>query len=260
MYSLYLNNSPSANKTINKTANSITCYFNPSIDLDPKKRWEMRLLQANIVYCSPNITSKNNVFSYTYDSIVYTHTFDTGLYSLVDINSQIARWTVQDTGITFFSFQANEATSTTLIYFSTANTSIDCTISNCIMGILGFPVSSGHLTCSVDSYIQSPSPIMLNSLQQFLISCSVINGVYQNSQLSNILCGVPINVAPYSINNFQPIHPTRCTVFVNRIDTLTITLLDQNGNNIDFTNEGYDSPENWNVCITIEPQDMVGIL
>ena len=102
MYSLYLNNSPSSNKIINSTANSITCYFNTPIELDPKKKWEMRLLQANIVYCSPNITSKNNVFSYTYDSFVYTHTFDTGLYSLVDINSQIARWTVQDTGITFF--------------------------------------------------------------------------------------------------------------------------------------------------------------
>jgi len=242
-------------------ANSITCYFNPPIELDPKKKWEMRLLQANIVYCSPNITSSNNVFSYVYNGVTHTHEFDTGLYSLVDINNQIGRWNVQDTnGITLFSLQANEATSTTIVYFSTTGTSIDCTIANTIINILGFPVSSGHISAPTDSYVRSPNPIMLNALQQYLISCSAINGIYQNSQLSNILCGVPINCAPYSQVQFQPIHPTRCTVFVNRIDMLTLTLLDQNGNQVDFTNEGNDTPENWNVCITIEPTDMVGIL
>ena len=64
MYSLYINNNAnSSNKIVNSTGSSVTCYFNPPIQLNPDKKYEMRLLQANLVYCQPNITSANNNFS-----------------------------------------------------------------------------------------------------------------------------------------------------------------------------------------------------
>jgi len=253
MYSLYINNSNSPNKTVNSTGNSVTCSFNPAIQLNPDKKYEMRLLQANIVYCQPNITSANNQFSYTYNSTVYTHTFPTGLYQLSDISNQIARWCTTDTGrYALFSLTGLDQTSQVIVFFQMSGSSIDCTIPNCVMSIIGFPASSGVITAPSDGYVTSPTNAVLNSLQEYLVSCNVINGVYQNSQLSNILGCVPINVLPSQTVQYQPQHPPHCSIFVSRIDSLTITILNQNGEPTDFSNDGLNaSPENWNLTITV---------
>ena len=143
-----------------------------------------------------------------------------------------------------------------------SGSSIDCTIPNCAMSILGFPASSGDITAPSDGYVIGSQNAVLNTLQQYLISCSIINGVYLNSALTNILAGVPIGkIDSYAQTQYMPIHPTRCSIFVSRIDSITFTLLDQNSNPIDFTNNGQDpEPESWNICVSIEPQDMQGIL
>ena len=72
--------------------------------------------------------------------------------------------------------------------------------------------------------------------------------------------GVPINVAPYSTINFSPVHPVRCPIFVNRIDNLQIELLDQNGLDIDFTNEGTQTAEAWNIVISVEEYEFKNLL
>ena len=99
MISLYITNATGNNKEISPLGNSVTLN-NLTLQLDEKKKYTMRLLQSNIVYCSPNVfTDKNNKLTYKYtDSQSNPQTqktieFDQGLYSLDDINSKVSLYT-----------------------------------------------------------------------------------------------------------------------------------------------------------------------
>ena len=83
MISLYITNKAGSGKSVSTLGNSVTINLNQPILLDEKKKYNMRLLQANIVYCSPNVyTNVNNVLSYSYNNVAKTITFDQGLYSM----------------------------------------------------------------------------------------------------------------------------------------------------------------------------------
>ena len=84
MISLYIHNTPSTSKTINSNANSVNVQLSPPIILDATKKYQLRVLNANIVYYENNITSAKNKFTYTYNSVPYTKTLPVGLYSIDD--------------------------------------------------------------------------------------------------------------------------------------------------------------------------------
>ena len=97
MISLYITNKAGSGKSVSNLGNSVTISLNQPILLDEKKKYNMRLLQANIVYCSPNVyTNVNNALTYTYKASTKTITFDQGLYSIEDINYKIAVATKAD--------------------------------------------------------------------------------------------------------------------------------------------------------------------
>ena len=108
----------------------------PAIILDANKKYQVRVLNANIVYCENNITSANNKFTYTYNSVTYTKTLPVGLSSIDNINNTIARFTTVQNGQQLFAFVPNKATGTVIIFFATINSFIDCGASNSIMPIL----------------------------------------------------------------------------------------------------------------------------
>jgi len=73
MQSILVTNSPSSNKVVNNTGNKVTISFSVPINLDDGKQYQLRLLQGEITYCMPNITSKNNKFKYSYNSTNYIY-------------------------------------------------------------------------------------------------------------------------------------------------------------------------------------------
>ena len=260
MISIYVNNTPSQYKTINSTYNSVTLQLQPPILLDPNKKYQLRVLNANVVYCQPNITSANNKFSYWVNGVNYVKTIPIGLYGITDIDNTIARYTTAQNGTQLFSFQPNEATSTIIVYFAQANTYIDTdNVANSIMPILGF--TDGQFGgVSAGGSVESTQQAELNTLTQILVSCNITNGSYLNDQFTNVIAGIPINVAPYSSIPYAPIHPTRNNIFKNRIDTLTITLSSQDLLDLDFTKENTSPPEKWNLTLTIEDVEMARLL
>ena len=97
------------------------------------------------------------------------------------------------------------------------------------MDILGFSKHQiGGLIAH--GYIKSENQAQLNSLQNILVTCDITTGSYSNSQLSNIICAVTPNVSPYSTIIYTPVHPVRCPINITRIESMTITLTDQNCN------------------------------
>ena len=136
---MYINNTIEPNKTINSKGNKVSLNLASSIDLS-KMKYKMRLLQSSITYCMPNIDSTNNLFKYTYNSIVHSFLLETGLYTLDSINKAISSETLKTCGNKYvYYFQANDATSHIDVYFTSVLSSIDCSGSTNVMNkLLGF--------------------------------------------------------------------------------------------------------------------------
>ena len=87
MYSLTITNKLADNKVINRLGSSVKIFLTDPIELDFKKKYQMRVLSANIVFCEPSITSSNNLFSFVVNGIHYTYNIPIGLYGIDDITA-----------------------------------------------------------------------------------------------------------------------------------------------------------------------------
>ena len=257
MITLFIDNSKSNNKIVNTLGNSVTYYYKPSIVLNDKKKYEIRLVSMSIVYCSPNITSSNNKLVYTTnDGITHTYYFEIGLYTLKDINMQISLYTMGSThgnDANLITFVPDQSTSKLYVYFSSSHTSIDCTTST-IMQILGFPTSMGVIgDFSYSSGSEkSTQRAYLNPIQSFLVQTNITTGNYLGSDSSSVIASVPINVQPQSTVVYSPVHPIRTIINNKKIEQLTVTILDQFGNPVDIGSNGGDNEaEDWSCVLSI---------
>jgi len=258
MISLYITNKASSGKTVTSLGNSVTVNLNQPILLDEKKKYNMRLLQANIVYCSPNVyTNVNNVLSYTYNGSPFTITFDQGLYSVDDINTKISIFTLENnSNASLFTFEPDSSTSKIYTVYNVANIVINCNVAYSIMPLLGFPKATGNISGPA-KYTISTNQANLNSLQSIFIKCDCVTGSYENNRVSNVLASVIPDVDPFGTIKFMPYFPTRNEITSRRIDQITITLTDQDGKDIDMnTNNGARAPEAFGVVLTIQEEEL----
>ena len=266
MISLFLNNSPNSNKIVSQFGSQLTVSLNPSILLDEKKNYHMRLLQANIVYCQPNIIDgKNNSLTYKYTNSKLTPqsektlTFDTGLYTIDDINTKVSLFMMAEEGVSdLITFLPDPSTSKIYSIYGMADVTIYCDAQNSIMPLLGFPASDGPIGgYPTASYDLSTNQANLNTIQNYNIQCDITTGTYVNSQLGNVIASVIPDVSSYSTIIYKPYFPLRCPINIKRIETITITITDQNGIEVDMgTNGGIYEPEAWSVLLTIESEDL----
>ena len=142
--SIYINNTPQNGKIVNSTGNKLQITLANPIMLNSDKKYQVRLLNANIVYCDPNIYSINNQFKYKYNGVSYTYTVPTGLYSIQNLNTIIGQQTLNTVGNkNVFLFFGDDATSKVYVKFYSVGAQIDCTGSTNVMQIFGFDTSQG---------------------------------------------------------------------------------------------------------------------
>ena len=265
MISLYITNAAGNNKEISPLGNSVTLN-NLTLQLDEKKKYTMRLLQSNIVYCSPNVfTDKNNKLTYKYTNSQTnpqsqkTIEFDQGLYSLDDINSKISLYTsaLEGNGSLFY-FVPDSSTSKIYIVFTQPHITVYCNGTASIMPLLGFPTVSGGIgNYSTANYEISVNQANLNSVQSIYVKCDIVTGSYDNSRGSNIISSIIPDVSPFSTITYRPYFPPRCDVTARDINNITITLTDQDGKDLDMnTNGGTQDAERFGVLLVIEEDQL----
>ena len=268
MINLFISNSPAPNKIINSTGNKVTINLQTPIELATDKTYEARLLQASIIYCMPNITSKNNLFKYKYNNnVVHTYNIPVGLYTLDSLNKTIALLTLQQVGNeSVFYFQADEATSQIMTYFTVIASSIDCSGSNNVMQLLGYEndIEIGNFSGTIDdnSYSRSTFRATLNPITSILVKCNICQGSsYVDSGLSNVMATIVPNCGPWSNIYVEHYHPQRCLVSVKYIYKLEVELVNQDDEILDFSSEGSESiPELWSISLSIEDVKRFDIL
>ena len=148
--------------------------FNPPIQLKKNRPYEIALVNLETYYSIPNISNKNNTFTYWHDIII-----PTGSYDIDDINDAIQRamksnghW--DETNEEFYvSILANPNTMKTILIIEN-NYQVNFKSGNSLRKLLGF--NSKIYTASQES----ERLVDILSVNSILVNLDIISGSYVN--------------------------------------------------------------------------------
>ena len=237
--------------TTSQLGNSYTFFISPTINIPSNYRASCRLHSANIWFTVPNVSGSqynNNTLTIYNNSVNQTITFPTGLYDIDAINQYI-NFELTDIGYPddVISFVGVPATGHTQVTINSTSLSIIWNLST-ISPLLGWTTSSATTgpPATAGEVYMSPNSATFNSLVNILVSCDLCSSSYLGTRgNTNILSSIAPNVSPGSLIQFTPFNLVECSVTNKHINSVNVTLLDQNGNNIDL------SSEYWNVLIEL---------
>ena len=159
-----------------------------------------------------------------------------------------------------FELEPDTSTSHIYIHFQSTTAEIDCTGTDNMIQILGYPASAGTLgpVLHINDFYEADNA-KLNNVQNVLILASFVNGSYKNAQATNVLGSVTPDVEPYSTIMFRAQQPLYVPVTQNILDTITFQLVDQDGKilNMGVHDSTTDTPELWSMRLIIKESDKI---
>lgn len=200
--------------------------FHPPIYLDPNSSYVVGLTNFETFNAIPNIDKNNNKIYFGKNNEFIK--IPPGSYEIDDINKYLQN-EFQKKNISFHLY-ANNNTLKSIIKSTTDIIFKDGTIGNILGFKNGIISGDGHPKMS-----ENPAEIIkVNSL---CIDCSIAEGSYLNGKPVHIIHQFFPNVSPGFKIIESPQNIIYFPVIVKVIDKLTIKILDQNLNIVDFRNE-----------------------
>lgn len=220
----------------------------------------LRVLEANVFYTSPNVSAakSNNKLKFSVitsgtvaggdvSTTDHTITFDDGLYSLADINAEVADYlesksTIADAALSFVGhgptqtvvadWDAEAATYGVILRFSESDS---------IASLLGFAATD--LTYEISEggkhkYFKSPTPANFDAVSLYLLKCSLLSGQNYESSGSGggqVACAITPDVAPGNLIQYRPYTALPCQAHIlkgNRTSSIRFTMTDNNGDSV----------------------------
>ena len=239
-------------QNINSTHNSFTILVQPSVRIPNNARnTRVYLRNLRVPYSFININASNNQFLFTDNVGVpgkYAFTFANGLYSLSQLNSILQinlQNAINASGFQFtnqvFSYVANSANDTCFLVVSSSGYQVNHsagTFQNLTGFTLGRNTPSGALTTAASTYFVGNNTVGFQNVTDLLVQVSLPVNYYYNNTSQNLLAVVPVNVPPQtsivypvSIPEFEKID---CPLAGTTLSSLTVSLLDQNLNQLDL--------------------------
>ena len=212
--------------------------FNPPIQLNKNKSYEMALVNLETYYSIPNITSRNNTFKYSPDGGANWMTVDipTGSYDIEDINSVIQRemkanghWDATNEEY-YVSLLANPNTMKAILNIEN-NYQVSFKFGNSLRRILGF--NSKIYTVSQES----ERVVDILSINSILVNTNVISGSYVNGANKPTIYSFFPNVSPGHKIVEHPKNLIYLPITLHVIHNLRVNLTDQNFDILDLRRE-----------------------
>ena len=207
--------------------------FSPPIYLNPKRKYEMALISLESYYSIPNINNSNNTFVYNVaGGTTKTITIPVGSYELVDINTEIQRQLQINGDVgSPISLAVNTATLKAVVAISNPLYSVDMGEST-IRTLLGF-----HRRV-LTSTSEGDATVNILTVNSIMVTCSLIGGSYIDGLMLPIIYSFFPDVSPGE----KIIESPRNLIYLpitssGSIPRIEISLLDQNGDTIDFRGE-----------------------
>ena len=218
---------------LSKKSAKIRTQYNPLIELDASKKYEMALVNLETYYSFPNITAKNNYFRYspdggrTWPDVVISE----GYYEITDINDYIQR-TMKENGHYdtvnneyYISLQPNSNTLKSVLNIA-PNYRVDfCSPINSIRSVLSF-------NCSIyeEGYNESEDSVNIINVNSFRVTSDIIGASYTNGTVGNVIYSFFPNVGPgYKIIEVKH-NLIYLPITLRTISSMETKLTDQNGN------------------------------
>ena len=161
---------------------SFNTLFNPKIELDRNKVYEIALVNLETYYSIPNIDDTNNVFVYSHDQgVTWTKIkIPTGSYEIDDLNNTI-RFEMEKRGHYdevnndyYINISANSNTLKSILIIEPGY-QVDFNQQNNLSKVLGFTGKK-----YVEGFHESENVVNILSINSILVNIDIIGGSYVN--------------------------------------------------------------------------------
>ena len=227
---IFLNSKYATEVVGDNIANCI--YYLPTIEIPDGHHIYLSLQNATIPYSFYSISSSDNTFSWGLDgSGVTTYTIPEGNYNvtqIIDVMRSIMglAYTVSFSSITS-KITITHSTNNFIIYAGTFN------------HIIGFSKSTN--TTSVGLTLTSRDCVNLNQIRALNIEVNFptynVNVAQPNN--GNIMCTIPVYVAPFSIISYFNQNNFRTNLYVNKLDQIQIKIFDNESRLVNMNGINY---------------------
>ena len=168
---------------------SFNTLFNPKIELDRNKVYEIALVNLETYYSFPNIDDSNNIFVYSHDQgQTWTKIkIPIGSYEIDDLNQTI-RFEMEKAGHydevnneSYISISANSNTLKSILIIEQGY-QVDFNQQNNLSKVLGFTGKK-----YTEGFHESEKPVNILSINSILVNIDIIEGSYVNGKTKNTI-------------------------------------------------------------------------
>ena len=212
--------------------------FNPKIELDREKVYEIALVNLETYYSFPNIDDSNNTFVYSHDQgQTWTKIkIPTGSYEIDDLNNTI-RFEMEQAGHydevnneSFINIAANSNTLKSILIIGQGyQVDFDQNNLSKVLGFTGKKYGEG--------FHESEKPVNILSINSILVNIDIIEGSYVNGKTKNTIYSFFPDVSP----GFKIIESPKNLVYLplltDTIHNLNLSITDQDDNLLNLRDE-----------------------
>lgn len=209
--------------TITGRTSVLSVNYHPPIELDSRYEYALGLIGFHTYHTIANIVEGTNKFYYDKDKVI---TIPTGAYEIADIEEYLKNALPNEK----LSLQPNNQTSQCEIKSSVE---IDFANEDSIGRVLGF----SEKLLEANKKHTSDLPVNIIKVSMIRVACNITTGAYYNTHLSHTVFEFSPQVDPGYAINIDPSHVIYLPVSSTRIDNITLTLIDQNNEPVDFRGE-----------------------
>lgn len=212
--------------TLTGTSNVLTSSYFPPIELDQNYSYGLGLVGFYSYNSIPNVHEGNNKFYY-HDSNNEKQviTLPPGAYEITEINNYIQ----SKLGVDNFLLRPNNNTLNSEII---SKYSIDFTEKDSLGHLLGF---SKKLTAN--TLQSSDRTVNIVKVINIRVECNITGGAYYDNESVHTIFEFDVDVEPGYRLTKEPKNIIYLPVIKNSIDNITLRILDQDNDLVDFANE-----------------------
>jgi len=224
---------------VSEKSSKIRTRYNPLIDLDVRKKYEMALVNLETFFSFPNIDATNNNFRYSPDDGDTWVDIDIpeGCYEIADINEYLQR-IMKEKGHydamkeeCCITLQPNTNTLKSVLTIATDYV-VDFSPANSIRSVLGF-----RPNLYLEGYNESEDIVDIMNVTSLRVTSDIIGASYTNGTTGNVIYSFFPNVGPgYKIIE-TPTNLIYLPVTLSTISSMETRFTDQDGTLINLRGE-----------------------
>ena len=213
--------------------------FNPKLELDEKKKYEIALVNLETYYSFPNIDETNNTFVYSPDNGNSWEKIKIpeGSYEIDDINDTIQhemkkRTHYDEINEDYYINIAPNTNTLKSVLILEKGYQVDFNHQNSLAKVLGFTGAK-----YTEGFHESENVVDILRINSILVNIDIISGSYVNGTTKSTIYSFFPDVSPgYKIIE-SPVNLVYLPITLNTIDSLNVMITDQDDHLLNLRNE-----------------------